>query len=178
MCRMPPQPSVPTIDRLQPTDVVFIADENTARHCLPRLGDRLDGRLVLTMAPGEPNKTLATCHTVWSGLLRHGLDRHGLIVNVGGGVVTDLGGFCAATWKRGVRFVQIPTSLLAMVDAAVGGKTGVDFHGAKNQVGVFADPAGVLIDPGFSRDPAAASSHRRPGRDDQARSDRRFSPPR
>ena len=138
-----------TIDRLQPTDVVFIADENTARYCLPLLGDHLVGRLEITVAPGEPNKTLATCHTVWSALMRHGLDRHGLIVNVGGGVVTDLGGFCAATWKRGVRFVQVPTSLLAMVDAAVGGKTGVNLHGAKNQVGVFADPADVLIDPGF-----------------------------
>ncbi|MCL4141249.1 UNVERIFIED_CONTAM: hypothetical protein GTU68_066743 [Idotea baltica] len=78
-----------------------------------------------------------------------GLDRHALIINVGGGVVTDLGGFCAATYKRGVDFIQIPTSLLAMVDAAIGGKTGVDFFRYKNQIGVFAEPIGTWIEPTF-----------------------------
>lgn len=101
------------------------------------------------MPAGEIHKHLGTCQSIWETISDYGGDRKSLIINLGGGVVTDLGGFVAATFKRGISFVNIPTSLLAMVDASVGGKTGVDFQGLKNQIGVIVPPAWVLIDPEF-----------------------------
>lgn len=98
---------------------------------------------------GETEKTLATCEKIWQSMLATQLDRKALVVNLGGGVIGDMGGFCAATWKRGVDFVQIPTTLLAMTDAAIGGKTGIDFQGLKNTIGVFQQPAAVFVDPVF-----------------------------
>ncbi|MEQ1746868.1 MAG: 3-dehydroquinate synthase family protein [Saprospiraceae bacterium] len=97
----------------------------------------------------ERLKNLSTCEQIWGAMLRARLDRGALVVNFGGGVIGDMGGFCAATFKRGVDFVQVPTTLLAMTDAAIGGKLGVDFHGVKNAIGVFQNPRAVFVDPVF-----------------------------
>ena len=104
---------------------------------------------VIQMPAGEQHKTLKTCEMVWYHLTEFGADRNTILVNVGGGVVTDLGGFVASAFMRGIRFVNIPTSLLGMVDAAIGGKTGVDFGGLKNMIGTFSQPEAVLIDSNF-----------------------------
>lgn len=130
--------------------VIVLVDAHTARLCLPLLEPHLPSGYTLVEIPaGEEFKTLATCETVWASLTNLQADRHALLINLGGGVVTDLGGFAAAIYKRGIRFVQVPTTLLAQVDASVGGKTAVDFTGFKNQLGVFQEPAAVCIDPRF-----------------------------
>jgi 3-dehydroquinate synthase len=132
------------------TRVFVLADSNTSRQCLPLLEKHLPADYCLIEIPaGEEYKTLESCTTVWTVLTEQRADRHAVLVNIGGGVVTDLGGFAAALYKRGIRFVQVPTTLLAQVDASVGGKTGVDFQGYKNQLGVFQAPAAVFIDPQF-----------------------------
>ena len=135
------------IAQAAPSRLFVLADTNTARDCYPRLQPYLPAHEQLTIAAGEAYKTLATCGLVWDWLTTHEADRHALLLCLGGGVVTDLGGFCAATYKRGIRCVGVPTTLLAQVDAAVGGKTGVDFQGFKNHIGVFQEPAGVFMDP-------------------------------
>ncbi|WP_259404529.1 3-dehydroquinate synthase [Hymenobacter sp. HSC-4F20] len=132
------------------SQVFVLLDTNTARQCLPLLERQLPGGYTPIEIPaGEEYKTLATCEAVWNALTQARADRHAVLVNVGGGVVTDLGGFCAALYKRGIPFVQVPTTLLAQVDASVGGKTGVDFLGFKNQIGVFQEPLAVCIEPRF-----------------------------
>lgn len=136
---------------LQGQEAVILCDLNT-RQCLEYLysacpaAERLP---VIEMPAGEGSKTLKTCEMVWYQLTEHGTDRNTVLINVGGGVVTDLGGFVASTYMRGVRFVHIPTSLLGMVDAAIGGKTGVDFGGLKNMIGLFSRPAAVIVDSYF-----------------------------
>jgi 3-dehydroquinate synthase len=132
-----------------PSRLFVLADTNTARDCYPRLQPHLPAHELHIIEAGEDYKTLATCTEVWSWLTAQHADRHALLVCLGGGVVTDLGGFCAATYKRGIGCVGVPTTLLAQVDAAVGGKTGVDFEGFKNHIGVFQEPLGVFIDPAF-----------------------------
>ena len=130
--------------------VFVLVDANTGTQCLPLLENVLPaGHQVVEIPAGEEYKTLATCETLWAALTEARADRYAVVVNLGGGVVTDLGGFAAAVYKRGVRFVQVPTTLLAQVDASVGGKTGVDFMGFKNQLGVFQEPAAVFIEPRF-----------------------------
>ena len=130
--------------------VFVLVDSNTLHQCLPLLEPYLPTNYCLIEIPaGEDYKTLASCETVWTQLTEQRADRHAVLVNLGGGVVTDLGGFAAALYKRGIRFAQVPTTLLAQVDASVGGKTGVDFHGFKNQLGVFQSPAAVFIEPQF-----------------------------
>ncbi|WP_310394300.1 3-dehydroquinate synthase [Hymenobacter sp.] len=132
------------------TRVFVLADSNTVRLCLPLLEAHLPANYSLIEIPaGEEYKTLASCDTVWCELTEQRADRHAVLVNLGGGVVTDLGGFAAALYKRGIRFAQVPTTLLAQVDASVGGKTGIDFQGFKNQLGVFQAPAAVFIEPRF-----------------------------
>jgi 3-dehydroquinate synthase len=132
------------------TRVFVLADSNTARLCLPMLEKHLPANYLLIEIPaGEEYKTLASCEIVWNALTEQRADRHAVLVNLGGGVVTDLGGFAAALYKRGIRFAQVPTTLLAQVDASVGGKTGVDFQGYKNHLGVFQAPAAVFIEPQF-----------------------------
>jgi 3-dehydroquinate synthase len=129
--------------------IFIIVDENTAKHCLPGFLAQLGTELaleIIEMEAGEANKNIETCIQVWHALTDLGADRKSLIVNVGGGVVTDLGGFAASTFKRGMDFINVPTSLLAMVDASVGGKTGVDLGVLKNQVGVINNPVAVLVD--------------------------------
>ncbi|MBC6697876.1 3-dehydroquinate synthase [Hymenobacter puniceus] len=132
------------------SQVFVLTDANTGRLCYPLLLPYLpEQQTVLELPAGEEAKTLASCETVWSTLTENRADRFAVLLNLGGGVITDLGGFCAALYKRGIQFIQVPTTLLAQVDASVGGKTGVDFLGFKNQLGVFQEPAGVFIEPRF-----------------------------
>lgn len=133
---------------------IFItADEHTWTDCAPvffsKTGMSEASIKKVVIPAGEIHKHMATCEKIWAAMFEAGLDRRSLVINLGGGVIGDMGGFCAATYKRGVDFLQVPTTLLAATDASVGGKLGVDFQGIKNAVGVFANPAGVLIDPVF-----------------------------
>jgi len=134
------------------TQVFLIADAETRKHCLPiflqetGLSPDVPGT---TIPAGEHFKNMHTCAHIWQDMLAAGLDRKALVINLGGGVVGDMGGFCAATYKRGVDFVQIPTTLLSMTDASVGGKLGIDFNGIKNAIGLFGDPVAVFADPIF-----------------------------
>ncbi len=132
------------------SQVAVLVDENTQEHCLPLIQKVLpsDYTLVETKS-GEVNKNLDTCAHIWQQLTEQHFDRKGLLINLGGGVIGDMGGFCAATYKRGVAFVNIPTTLLAQVDASVGGKLGIDFNGFKNHIGLFQEPQQVLIDAQF-----------------------------
>ena len=123
--------------------VFVLTDTNTARVALPLLD--LDGIIPITIPAGEENKNLDTVQAVWQALIDGGATRQSLLVNLGGGMVTDLGGFAAATFKRGIRFVNCPTTLLGAVDAAVGGKTGIDHGGLKNEIGVFAEASHVIV---------------------------------
>lgn len=125
---------------------VIITDTNVAR-LLP--DDIMPDTERITIAAGDTNKTIAAASDVWETMTRAGLSRHSLAVNIGGGMVTDLGGFAAATYKRGIRCVNVATTVLGAVDAAVGGKTGVNFAGLKNQIGVFSDPQAVIVCPAF-----------------------------
>lgn len=133
----------------EPYSKIFVlTDTNTSRHCLPELLRWIPEAASWThleMEAGEAHKQIGSCTKVWEGLSAGGADRQSLLVNLGGGVVTDLGGFVASTYQRGIRFINIPTSLLSMVDASVGGKTGVDLGPLKNQVGVINQPEMVLI---------------------------------
>lgn len=130
--------------------VFVLVDENSHEHCLPVLQQELEVNVtfeIIEVESGEINKNLGTCVSLWQALTDLGADRKSLLINIGGGVITDMGGFVASAYKRGIEFVNIPTTLLSMVDASVGGKTGVDLGVLKNQIGVFADPQMVIIDP-------------------------------
>jgi 3-dehydroquinate synthase len=130
--------------------IAILVDEFTNKYCLPIIQDLLPTNFTkILIKSGEHHKNLATCERVWDRMTQANMDRHSLLVNLGGGVIGDLGGFCASTYKRGIDFIQIPTTLLAQVDASVGGKLGIDFQGLKNHIGVFQLPKTVLIDPKF-----------------------------
>ena len=133
------------------SQVFILTDENVAMFWLPETERWLgcEHAVEIVMKPGEKYKTLQTAQRIWKTLMKHHGDRHAVMVNLGGGVITDLGGFVASCYQRGIRFVNVPTTLLAMVDAAIGGKTGVDFGGCKNQIGTFAEPMEVWISPIF-----------------------------
>ncbi len=137
------------IDRLAPSMVVIVADENTARYCIPYIQQHLEVSQLMILPPGEGSKSLESCKRIWSDLISGGADRSALVLNVGGGMICDLGGFAAACYQRGVRFAHIPSSLLAMADAAIGGKTGIDFQHYKNYLGRIEAPSFIWIDPGF-----------------------------
>ena len=133
-------------------DRVFVlTDDTTHECCLPKVAALFAqyDAVPITIAHGDQHKTLAALGDVWTALQQGDATRHSLLINLGGGMVTDLGGFAAATFKRGINFINIPTTLLAMVDAAVGGKTGVNFGGLKNEVGAFADARFVIINTCF-----------------------------
>lgn len=133
-------------------DRVFVlTDDITQECCLPKVAVLFakHNATTITIRHNDTNKTLATLADVWTALQRGGATRHSLLVNLGGGMVTDLGGFAAATFKRGINFINIPTTLLAMVDAAVGGKTGINFGGLKNEVGAFANARYVIVNTCF-----------------------------
>jgi 3-dehydroquinate synthase len=130
--------------------IAVIADEHTNKYCLPKIKSLLPSKFTkIIIKSGEENKTLQTCERIWDIMTKSNMDRHSLVINLGGGVIGDMGGFCAATYKRGIDFIQIPTTLLAQVDASVGGKLGIDFQSFKNHLGVFQLPKSVLIDPDF-----------------------------
>lgn len=134
------------------SDKLFIiVDETTKDLCLPVIQDFkcLEGASLIAIKPTDASKNLETLADVWKRLGDGGATRHSCIINLGGGMVTDLGGFAASTFKRGVAFINIPTTLLAMVDASVGGKTGINFNGLKNEIGVFNDSEAVIINTGF-----------------------------
>ena len=133
-------------------DRVFVlTDDITQECCLPKVAALLTkhNATTITIRHDDTNKTLDTLADVWTALQRGGATRHSMLVNLGGGMVTDLGGFAAATFKRGINFINIPTTLLAMVDAAVGGKTGINFGGLKNEVGAFANARYVIVNTCF-----------------------------
>jgi 3-dehydroquinate synthase len=129
--------------------VVVLVDSNTRKACYPKLNSDLIGQHVIEIVAGEEHKNLSTCERVWRQLTALNIDRKGLLVVLGGGVPGDMGGFCAATYKRGIDFILLPTTLLSQVDASVGGKLGVDFHGFKNHIGVFQEPVATIIDTAF-----------------------------
>lgn len=134
------------------SNLFIIVDSNTNESCLPKLLPILETDLtieIIEFENGEINKNIETCVEIWNVLTELGADRKSLVINLGGGVVTDLGGFVASTFKRGIDFINIPTTLLAMVDASVGGKNGVDLGNLKNQIGVFNLPVMVLVNTEF-----------------------------
>ena len=137
-----------------PHDRLFvICDTNTHELCLPLVSgfECMKGAHVITILPGDEHKTLQQVEQVWSELQKNGATRHSLCVNIGGGMVTDLAGFALSTFKRGMSFINIPTTLLAMVDASVGGKTGFNYGGLKNEIGVFSNADAVILDATFLR---------------------------
>ena len=139
---------------LCPHDKLFVlTDEHTQRLCLPSLKESglLKDAVEICIGAEDVHKTLETLASVWMALSTQGATRHSLLINLGGGMVTDLGGFAAATFKRGISYINIPTTLLAMVDASVGGKTGINFNGLKNEIGAFAPANSVLIETEFLR---------------------------
>ena len=131
------------------TKVAVIVDENTRQFCYPLIENLLPKHEVIEITSGEEEKHIMTCLQIWKHMTEFTFDRKALIINLGGGVIGDMGGFCAATYKRGIDFIQIPTTLLSMVDASVGGKLGIDFNGFKNHIGVFQEPKRVFIDSRF-----------------------------
>lgn len=145
-----------TIDRIiesiAPNKTFIIVDNNTASFVLPRLQAEcgmLKDAYVITTRPGDDNKSVESLAEIWKKLSDNGATRSSLILNVGGGVITDMGGFAAATFKRGIPFINLPTSLLANVDAAIGGKTGINFNGLKNEIGSFCNADYVIISTTF-----------------------------
>ncbi|WKD86601.1 3-dehydroquinate synthase [Polaribacter huanghezhanensis] len=134
------------------SSIFILVDEFTHTHCYPKFISKLavDCPIeLIEIESGEIHKNLETCTGVWNVLTELNADRKSLLITLGGGVITDLGGFVAATFKRGIDFVNIPTTLLSMVDASVGGKTGVDLGVLKNQIGLFANPEMVLVDAAY-----------------------------
>ena len=132
--------------------VFLLLDENTRKHCLPVLlktSPELKKAKIIQIASGEKNKTIESCNHIWAELTKSNADRNSLLINLGGGVICDIGGFCASVYKRGIKHINIPTTLLSMVDAAWGGKTGIDFQDIKNLIGTFKKPDVVFVEPKF-----------------------------
>lgn len=129
--------------------VAVLVDENTKGHCYPKVQSVIPEHVVINIKSGEQNKNLTTCQHIWNDLTFNAFDRKSLMINLGGGVIGDMGGFCAATYKRGIDFINIPTTLLAQVDASIGGKLGIDFQKYKNHIGVFQNPLKVFLDVTF-----------------------------
>jgi len=140
--------SLSKLDVLEYSEVAILVDENTRKDCLNKL-PKIPNSKVIEIKSGEKNKNISTCNFIWQELTNHNFSKNSLLINLGGGVIGDMGGFCAATYKRGIDFIQIPTTLLAMTDASIGGKLGVDLLALKNQIGLFTNPKSVLIYPDF-----------------------------
>ena len=130
------------------SSIFILVDENTEQFCLELFIKKsgIKSYNKITIASGEENKNIDTCISIWDQLNSYKADRKSLLINLGGGVLTDIGGFTASTYLRGIKFINVPTTLLGMVDAAHGGKTGIDFKLLKNQIGVFNEPLEVLLD--------------------------------
>ncbi len=139
------------LSRLSFDKLFLLTDENTERLCYPLVKDNAQiakaGKIIIKA--GDDNKNIETLSSIWKYLSENGATRHSLLINLGGGMLTDIGGFAAASFKRGIKCINIPTTLLGAVDAAVGGKTGINFNGLKNEIGAFAPAETVLIDSAF-----------------------------
>lgn len=139
------------LSRLSFDKLFLLTDENTERLCYPLVKDNTliakAGKIIIKA--GDDNKNIETLSSIWKYLSENGATRHSLLINLGGGMLTDIGGFAAASFKRGIKCINIPTTLLGAVDAAVGGKTGINFNGLKNEIGAFAPAETVLIDSAF-----------------------------
>jgi len=144
----------------QYSKIAVIVDDNTKKYCYPKIKNSVPVHSLIEIKSGEEQKKLSTCHDIWNELTINAFDRKSLVINVGGGVIGDMGGFCAATFKRGIDFINIPTTLLAQVDASIGGKLGIDFQNFKNHIGVFQNPLRVFLDASFftTLDPAELRS--------------------
>jgi 3-dehydroquinate synthase len=129
--------------------IAVLVDENTERDCYPFVESTLPPHQIIRTPSGEIHKNLTTCTHIWNEMTQLEMSRKSLLINLGGGVIGDMGGFCARTYKRGIFFINIPTTLLSQVDASVGGKLAVDFEGFKNHIGLFSNPDLVMIDPVF-----------------------------
>ena len=129
--------------------IAVIVDEHTEAHCLPFISDTVGEHWLLPIKSGEEHKTLDTCAQLWHALTDASFGRKDLVINLGGGVIGDMGGFVASTYKRGLDFINLPTTLLAQVDASIGGKLGIDFDGLKNHIGLFKAPELVIVFPEF-----------------------------
>jgi len=126
-----------------------LVDENTKQHCLPVLKSVLNNVIVIETQSGETNKNISTCEIIWQQLIEHNADRKALFINLGGGVIGDMGGFAASCYKRGIDFINIPTTLLSQVDSSIGGKLGIDFKYGKNLIGLFKNPKAVFVSSHF-----------------------------
>lgn len=135
------------INELNPDKVGLLVDDNTRRDCLPFINYSFDH--IIEIESGELHKNLSTCEFIWNELTENSFTRKSLLVNLGGGVIGDMGGFAAATFKRGIAFIHLPTTLLSQVDASIGGKLGIDYKGLKNHIGLFRNPNHVLIHSNF-----------------------------
>jgi len=147
-----------SIDKKTYSSIYVLVDENTKKHCYPKVRSRLKdhGHQLIEISSGEINKNLATCEKIWDQMLTQNADRSSLVINLGGGVIGDMGGYAASCYMRGVDFIQIPTTLLSQVDASVGGKLGIDLKGFKNLIGVFNSPQAVIIESTFLKTLSAA----------------------
>ncbi len=141
----------PVFSKIQAEKIFVIVDSNTYKFCFPQLKEIIQQKntFVLTIGQGEENKNFNTVRKIWDFLQANKCERGSLIINLGGGLLLDIGGFAAATFQRGVKFIHIPTTLLSMVDASIGGKLGFNFNGIKNQIGLFQTPEYVIINPSF-----------------------------
>lgn len=133
------------------SQVAVLMDEHTQQLCYPLISNALPQHFLISVKSGESEKNIQTCLKIWQAMTDHALDRHACVIVLGGGVLGDMGGFCAATYKRGIDFILVPTTLLAQVDASIGGKLGIDFNHLKNHIGVFRQPALTLLDEAFLR---------------------------
>jgi 3-dehydroquinate synthase len=129
--------------------ICVLTDENTHALCYPVIAKILPAHEVIMVKSGEEAKNLRTCEQIWNAMTVQQMDRHSVMIVLGGGVLGDMGGFCAATYKRGIDFILIPTTLLSQVDASIGGKLGIDFQNFKNHIGVFQIPALTILHSGF-----------------------------
>ena len=132
--------------------IFILVDENTSNNCLPNFLANLATEVeieIIEIEAGEEHKNINTCLHIWEALSELGADRKSILINLGGGVVTDVGGFIACTFKRGIDFINVPTTLLGMVDASIGGKNGVDLGALKNQIGIIKEPKAVVINTSF-----------------------------
>jgi len=134
---------------LTPSKVFILVDENSKKYCLPVIKDALKDAEIIEIKSGEKFKSIRSVEKAWKILSTKGADRHSLLINLGGGIIVDLGGFIASTFKRGIPFINIPTTLLSQVDASVGGKTGFNLLNLKNEIGLFSHAKSVIIDSSF-----------------------------
>lgn len=139
------RPLADLLNQLRFSQLFVLCDNNTHTYCYPLIAAALPAHHCICIPAGEEHKNLEICIYIWQQLTQAAADRQAILINLGGGVIGDIGGFCAATYKRGIRFIQCPTTLLAQIDASIGGKVGVDFQGYKNHLGCFQPPTAVFI---------------------------------